>query len=56
MQLCQKLHVPVLIVEVRVFTGCGKRVFVVIPSEARDPLFRKCQEKSRSLGQSPPSG
>src|SRR5258708_8083936 len=38
------------------YTGCGKSAFVVIPSEARDPLFRKAQQKSRFLGQTPPFG
>ena len=32
-----------------------KVLFVVIPSAARDLLFRKSQEKSRFLGQNPPS-
>jgi hypothetical protein len=29
--------------------------FVVIPSEVRDLLFHKSHEKSRFLGQTPPS-
>jgi len=32
-----------------------KVLFVVIPSAARDLLFRKSHEKSRFLGQNPPS-
>jgi hypothetical protein len=32
-----------------------KVAFIVIPSEARDLLLRKAQEKSRFLGQTPPS-
>jgi hypothetical protein len=33
-----------------------KLTYFVIPSEARDLLFRDCSEKSRSLGQTRPSG
>jgi hypothetical protein len=36
--------------------AAGKVGLVVIPSEARDLLIRNRQEKSRSLGQTQPSG